>query len=64
MNYIDRMREEEADLDDKICKLKTFIELDKYQELSAEEQNLLKFQLSAMELYTSILGIRIFNATV
>ena len=62
MNYVDRMLKEESELDDRICKLRSFIDSKQFQALSDEDRNLLNLQLNAMQLYTSILGMRIFNA--
>jgi hypothetical protein len=62
LNYIDRILKEESELDERICKLSAFIDSKQFQELSDEDRNLLNLQLNAMQLYTSILGMRIFNA--
>jgi hypothetical protein len=61
LNDIDRMLKEESELDDRVCKLSAYIDSKQFQELSDEDRNLLNLQLDAMQLYTTILGMRVFN---
>lgn len=58
--YIDRMREEEEQLSERITKLKYFIHLNNsYHDLTAQKKDLLQGQLHAMELYYLFLSKRL-----
>ena len=54
-----RVVEEKNDLDNKLCKLATFINSPAYAELSMEEQSRLDDQRHSMVRYSGILGDRI-----
>ena len=57
---VKRVKEEKADLDEKIRKLKTFLNDDeKLSSIGNEQVNLLRCQLETMEKYSDILWSRI-----
>lgn len=57
---VEKLKEEKADLDEKIRKLKTFLYDDeKLSNIGQEQVNLLRCQLEAMEQYSDILWARI-----
>ena len=57
---VKRVKEEKADLDEKIRKLKTFLNDDeKLSSIGKEQVNLLRCQLETMEKYSDILWSRI-----
>ncbi len=57
---VEKLKEEKADLDEKIRKLKTFLYDDeKLSNIGKEQVNLLRCQLEAMEQYSDILWARI-----
>ncbi len=59
-NYQTRAIDEKSDLDNKIAKLRAFIEEKGiYLELPATEQNLMSEQLAVMSRYSIILDLRI-----
>ncbi len=57
--YQQRVCDEKEELDEKIVKLKEFMNSDVYAELLAVEQGLLMVQLVAMDNYFNVLGRRI-----
>lgn len=60
MSYIERMREEERELNSKIFNLQSFIyDNPTYLELSVIEQGLMVAQLEYMSSYTNVLAKRI-----
>lgn len=59
MNYYDRLFIEKEDLDNRIELLERFLESDKFNEVSREQQVLLNMQFKAMQLYRVILQCRI-----
>lgn len=57
---VEKLKEEKADLDKKINKLKAFLNNDeKLSSIGKEQVNLLRCQLKAMEQYSDILWARI-----
>lgn len=57
---VERLKKEKANLDEKIRKLKTFLNDDeKLSSIGKEQVNLLRCQLEAMEQYSDILWARI-----
>ncbi len=60
MDYIKRMENEYAELDEKARKLETFIiDSEIYQNMQKVDKNLLAIQLNAMNTYLNILSTRI-----
>lgn len=57
--YQQRVVEEKSELDKKIKALNTFIMTTNFSTLDPKEQDRLLGQVSAMEIYTAILGERI-----
>ena len=53
-----RLEEEFQELQQKMCRVKTFIDSDKYQTLTDESQSLLFIQYEAMRTYGSCLVSR------
>lgn len=58
--YIDRMKTEKAELEQRITKLLAFIESDKFAELEETEKRLLRMQYCGMETYLTSLAARLF----
>ncbi|GAA2953123.1 hypothetical protein FC48_GL000956 [Ligilactobacillus murinus DSM 20452 = NBRC 14221] len=57
---VEKLKEEKADLDEKIRKLKTFLNDDeKLSNIGKDQVNLLRCQLEAMEQYSDILWARL-----
>lgn len=57
---VEKLKEEKADLDEKIIKLKNFLnDGEKLSNIGKEQVNLLRCQLEAMEQYSDILWARI-----
>ena len=59
ISFIDRMRKELYELNDRIDKLEGFLYSAKYSALEEEQKNLLDAQYSAMVTYLRILTIRL-----
>jgi len=59
MSFIERIREENRELSEKMLKLKDFMHTDLYVSLPAVEQGLLMVQLEAMEMYQETLARRL-----
>lgn len=59
ISFIDRMRKELYELNDRIDKLESFLYSAKYSALEEEQKNLLDAQYSAMVAYLRILTIRL-----
>jgi hypothetical protein len=59
ISFIDRMRKELYELNDRIDKLEDFLHSAKYSALEEEQKNLLDAQYSAMVAYLRILTIRL-----
>lgn len=59
ISFIDRMRKELYELNDRIDKLEGFLYSAKYSALEEEQKNLLDAQYSAMVAYLRILTIRL-----
>ena len=57
--FQERVVQEKAELDEKIVKLKAFLETDTFKSLSVKEIDRLNRQFRAMCEYSSILGDRI-----
>ena len=62
-SYIDRMKIELDELDDRIWKLEKFIESDSFMSLEETDRNLLNEQLEAMHSYLGALSCRMERAT-
>ena len=58
-DWFDRLKEEHTQLNEKVKKLKSFIDTEKFTELSDEDQSLLEIQLSIMMSYDHCLWVRI-----
>lgn len=58
-DYFERLCKEKDELDEKLTKLSSFLNSDKFKNVNSEQQNLLKLQSKAMDMYSSILGLRI-----
>lgn len=58
--YVERMKSEKAELEQRITKLLAFIESDKFAELDATEKRLLRMQYCGMETYLTSLASRLF----
>ena len=59
--YIDRMKTEKAELEQRITKLLAFMESDKFAELEAIDKRLLRMQYSGMETYRTALAFRLLR---
>jgi len=57
--FLDRLKCEKEELDEKLTKLTGFAGTDKFKELSPKHQTLLRRQHKAMEAYSKILGERL-----
>lgn len=57
--FIDRLNIEKNDLNDKIGKLKTFMESDKFNSIDVLQRSLLQIQIQAMFTYSQVLFERI-----
>lgn len=60
-DYKERLIKEKDELKEKFIKLVEFINSDKFYELSPNNKQVLKNQKIAMELYLSILNMRVFE---
>ena len=60
-NFKERLKVEQKELKEKFIKLVTFINSDKFYELSPNNKLVLKNQKIAMELYLDILNIRVYE---
>ncbi len=58
-DFQQRVIDEKSELDNKIDKLATFVDSDKFETLSAKDRSLLYQQLNIMINYSAILGARI-----
>lgn len=59
--YVERMKTEKAELEQRITKLLAFIESDKFAELDATEKRLLRMQYCGMETYRMALVLRLVS---
>lgn len=59
--YIERMKIEKVELEQRITKLLAFIESDKFAELDATEKRLLRMQYCGMETYLTSLASRLLR---
>lgn len=59
MSWQDRVIQEQADLEEKIDKLQTMIASAGFLDFAEDVQDLLRAQLSTMETYSQLLGMRI-----
>ncbi len=59
MNYIDRMKEENAALDAKAHKLEDFMEGSTFRDMSVNARGLMALQLHLMAMYSGTLEERI-----
>lgn len=57
--FVQRLLDEKAQLDERIGKLRAFTESEKFATVDAVQQELLKKQLPVMEEYSSILEQRL-----
>lgn len=62
MTWIDRLRQEQQELADRLGKLKVFVETDAYYDLPCKDKFLLRQQLRFMTGYEIILRQRINRA--
>lgn len=60
-DYKERLIIEQKELKEKLIKLMEFINSEKFYELSENNKQLLKNQKIAMELYLSVLNMRVFE---
>lgn len=60
-DYKERLIVEQKELKEKLIKLMEFINSEKFYELSENNKQLLKNQKIAMELYLSVLNMRVFE---
>ena len=58
-DFIERLNEEQRELNEKVDKLHAFLYSDKIDKASAYQQDLLRIQLYAMRTYLDILSTRI-----
>jgi len=58
-NYIERIKSELTELNNKLEKLNNFIANDAFMQLSTQKQELLRIQLAIMEAYVRIIKLRI-----
>lgn len=61
--HVVRMQAERSDLGGRLDRLAAFLETEKFSELPAADQGLLRAQASAMQTYLSILTKRIERQT-
>jgi len=54
-----KLTEEKDELDGKIHRLQTFIRSVSFDKISVQQQTWLKIQLPTMEVYSTVLGIRL-----
>lgn len=59
MEFLERLKKEYEELDQKIYKLKIFMTKDEFNNLDKTDQDLLKEQYNCMVNYSAILKIRI-----
>lgn len=57
--FQERAKKEKRDLDEKMVKLKQYLDSDAVRNISLEDAKLLYYQYGAMEAYSDILGKRI-----
>jgi len=62
MNWIDRLRQQQKELSERLGKLKVFVELDAYYDLPCKDKFLLRQQLRFMTGYEIILRQRLERA--
>lgn len=60
-DWKERLIEEQKKLKEELAKLTDFINSEKFYELSANNRQVLKNQKIAMELYLSVLNMRVFE---
>lgn len=53
--FLERLKVEKAELDEKIEKLTAFSNSDKFKDIDSKQQSLLNIQLKIMESYSQIL---------
>jgi len=53
--FLERLKVEKAELDEKIEKLTAFSDSDKFKDIDSKQQSLLNIQLKIMESYSQIL---------
>lgn len=58
-NFVERLKTEQADLIEKINKLKNFLSTDVFKNLTVDNRELLIIQLEIMEAYSRVLSRRI-----
>lgn len=57
--FLDRLKQEHKELDDKVCKLLAFTQTEGFFDIGGANKLLLKEQLSVMTRYLDILSIRL-----
>jgi hypothetical protein len=57
--FIERLLQEETELNEKKAKLQTFIDSDGFKNVDKEQQSLFKIQLNAMATYSECLNQRL-----
>jgi hypothetical protein len=62
--YVEKMKTEKAELEQRITKLLAFIESDKFAELDATEKRLLRMQYCGMETYLTSLAARLLQEDI
>lgn len=58
-NFIERLLQEETELNEKKAKLESFINTDGFKTIDEEQQSLLKIQLNIMNAYSECLNQRL-----
>lgn len=59
-NFLERLKEEKSQLDERVMKLQMYLDEQKHKELAVEMQILLSVQCKAMKVYQEILEARLF----
>ena len=59
--FLERLRDEETQLSEKITKLQNFVYSDKFREIEEIQKSLLKIQLNAMKTYQVCLNERLYH---
>ncbi len=59
MTFLDRLNREKSELDEKLDKLKLFMESDNFNKIDAVQKSLLQIQVHSMLMYSQILFERL-----
>ena len=61
MNFIDRLKEEKRELNDRLFNLSVFISSERFNNISKQQKSLLTIQLASMQTYLTCLNERLIQ---